>query len=71
MRAGSEAEEQNPRREKAARLSKLLAGGKVDRGAGRYLIGARAREADGLGGNFRDGKMKRKLLEVARVPLHH
>lgn len=33
-------------------------GRQVDRGAGRYLIGARARarEADGLGGNFRDGK---------------
>jgi hypothetical protein len=51
---------QNPRREKGARrrlqLWKLLAGERVDRGAGRYLIGARARarEAGGLGGNFRD-----------------
>lgn len=37
-------------------LWKLLAGGQVDGGAERYLIGARARarEADGLGGNFRD-----------------
>lgn len=37
-------------------LWKLLAGAQVDRGTGRYLIGARAREAGGLGGNFRDGK---------------